>query len=70
MGLISAVIVVALMFYRRDGSRYRLMISLMAYFTVLVYARIPFRFLFGLYESSHWLVVLANILICGVVLCR
>ncbi|WP_462215108.1 phage holin family protein, partial [Klebsiella variicola] len=42
----------------------------MAYFTVLVYARIPFRFLFGLYESSHWLVVLANILICGVVLCR
>ena len=31
-------------------------------------ASIPFRFLFGLYESSHWLVVLANILICGAVL--
>ncbi|AFN31983.1 hypothetical protein HMPREF3197_04748 [Klebsiella pneumoniae] len=35
---------------------------------VLVYASIPFRFLFGLYESSHWLVVLANILICAAVL--
>ena len=29
---------------------------------VLVYVSIPFRFLFGLYESSHWLVMLANIL--------
>lgn len=65
--VICAVIVGALMFYRRDGSRHRPMISLMAYFTVLVYASI-LRFLFGLYESSHWLVVLANILICGAVL--
>ena len=66
--VICAVIVGALMFYRRDGSRHGPMISLMAYFTVLVYASIRFRFLFGLYESSHWLVVLANILICGAVL--
>ncbi|HDZ1147009.1 TPA: phage holin family protein, partial [Klebsiella pneumoniae] len=36
--VICAVIVGALMFYRRDGSRHRPMISLMAYFTVLVYA--------------------------------
>ena len=41
--VICAVIVGALMFYRRDGSRHRPMISLMAYFTVLVYASIPFR---------------------------
>ena len=34
--VICAVIVGALMFYRRDGSRHRPMISLMAYFTVLV----------------------------------
>ncbi len=39
--VICAVIVGALMFYRRDGSRHRPMISLMAYFTVLVYASIP-----------------------------
>jgi uncharacterized membrane protein YoaK (UPF0700 family) len=69
--VICAVIVIALMFYRREGAKYRPVISLLAYFTVLVYASIPFRFLFGLYESSHWLVVLANILICGAVLwCR
>ena len=42
--VICAVIVGALMFYRRDGSRHRPMISLMAYFTVLVYASIPFPF--------------------------
>ena len=66
--VICAVIVVALMFYRRDGSRHRPMISLMAYFTVLVYASVPFRYLFGLYHESHWVVVLANILICAAVL--
>ena len=60
--VICAVIVLALMFYQRGGSRHRPGIS------VLAYASIPFRFLFGLYESSHWLVVLANILICGAVL--
>lgn len=66
--VICAVIVVALMFYRRDGSRHRPMISLMAYFTVLVYASVPFRYLFGLYHESHWFVVLANVLICAAVL--
>ncbi|EGM3752160.1 hypothetical protein B1R47_17225, partial [Salmonella enterica subsp. enterica serovar Weltevreden] len=29
---------------------------------------VPFRFVFGLYESSHWLVVMVNILICAAVL--
>ena len=66
--VICAVIVLALMFYQRGGSRHRPGISVLAYLMVLVYASIPFRFLFGLYESSHWLVVLANILICAAVL--
>lgn len=66
--VICAVIVLALMFYQRGGSRHRPGISVLAYLMVLVYASIPFRFLFGLYESSHWLVVLANILICVAVL--
>lgn len=66
--VICAVIVLALMFYQRGGSRHRPGISVLAYLMVLVYASITFRFLFGLYESSHWLVVLANILICGAVL--
>ncbi|MFW2216476.1 phage holin family protein [Klebsiella pneumoniae] len=66
--VICAVIVLALMFYQRGGSRHRPGISVLAYLMVLVYASIPFRFLFGLYASSHWLVVLANILICGAVL--
>lgn len=62
--VICAVIVLILMFYRRDGARHRRGVSILAYLMVLVYASIPFRFLFGLYESSHWLVVLANIFIC------
>jgi hypothetical protein len=52
--IISAVIVIALMFYQRGGARHRPLISLMAYFTVLVYASVPFRYLFGLYHESHW----------------
>ncbi|HHV5643188.1 TPA: phage holin family protein [Klebsiella pneumoniae] len=66
--VICAVIVLALMFYQRGSARHRPGISVLAYLMVLVYASIPFRFLFGLYESSHWLVVLANILNCGAVL--
>ncbi|HDS6906944.1 TPA: phage holin family protein [Klebsiella oxytoca] len=66
--VICAVIVLILMFYRRDGARHRPGISIIAYLMVLVYASIPFRFLFGLYESANWLVVLGNILICAAVL--
>nr|WP_279116714.1 phage holin family protein [Enterobacter soli] len=66
--IISAVIVIVLMFYQRGGARHRPLISLMAYFTVLVYASVPFRYLFGLYHESHWFVVLANVLICAAVL--
>ena len=51
--IISAVIVIALMFYQRGGARHRPLISLMAYFTVLVYASVPFRYLFGLYHESQ-----------------
>ena len=65
---ICAVIVLTLMFYQRGGSRHRPLISLMAYFTVLVYASIPFRYMFGLYQESHWFVVLVNLLICAAVL--
>ena len=65
---ICAVIVLVLMFYQRGGSRHRPLISLLAYFTVLVYASVPFRYLFGLYSESHWRVVLANLLICAAVL--
>jgi len=66
--IICGVIVIALMLYQRGGARHRPMISLMAYFTVLVYASVPFRYLFGLYHESHWVVVLANIIICAAVL--
>lgn len=66
--VICAVIVIALMFYQRGGARHRPIVSLLAYFTVLVYASIPFRYLFGLYQESHWLVVIVNILICAAVL--
>lgn len=66
--IICGVIVISLMFYQRGESRHRPLISLMAYFTVLVYASIPFRYFFGLYHESHWFVVLVNVLICAVVL--
>ncbi|EKA2133018.1 phage holin family protein [Citrobacter freundii] len=66
--VICSVIVVVLMFYQRTGSRHRPLISLLAYFVVLVYASIPFRYLFGLYQESHWMVVIVNLLICAAVL--
>ena len=66
--IICGVIVIVLMFYQRGGSRHRPFISLMAYLTVLIYASIPFRYLFGLYQESHWFVVLVNVMICAAVL--
>lgn len=60
--VICGVIVIVLMFYRRGDATHRPPISLLAYVMVLVYASVPFRFVFGLYESSHWLVVMVNIL--------
>ena len=65
---ICAVIVLVLMFYQREGARHRPAISLLAYFVVLVYASVPFRYLFGLYQESHWMVVIVNLLICAAVL--
>lgn len=65
---ICAVIVLVLMFYQREGVRHRPAISLLAYFVVLVYASVPFRYLFGLYQESHWMVVIVNLLICAAVL--
>ncbi|HHW7209480.1 TPA: phage holin family protein [Escherichia coli] len=65
---ICAVIVLVLMFYQRDGARHRPIISMLAYLVVLIYASIPFRYLFGLYQESHWMVVIVNLVICAVVL--
>ncbi|ECF6076789.1 phage holin family protein [Salmonella enterica subsp. houtenae] len=66
--VICGVIVIVLMFYRRGDATHHPLISLLAYVIVLVYASVPFRFVYGLYESSHWLVVMVNILICAAVL--
>nr|WP_190287010.1 phage holin family protein [Citrobacter koseri] len=66
--IISLLIMGALMFYQRRGSRHRPVVSFLAYLTILVYATIPFKLIFGLYHDSHWLVVLMNVLICAAVL--
>lgn len=66
--VLCTVIVMALMLYQRCGSRHRPVVSLLAYISILVYANVPFRYLFGLYQESHWLVVVVNLIICAVVL--
>ncbi|WP_224251262.1 phage holin family protein [Klebsiella oxytoca] len=66
--ILCLLIIGALMFYQRRGARHRPAISFLAYLTILVYATIPLKLIFGLYPQSHWLVVLANILICAAVL--
>lgn len=66
--VLCTVIVMALMLYQRCGSKHRPIVSLLAYISILVYANVPFRYLFGLYQESHWLVVVANLVICAVVL--
>ena len=66
--IVCSVIVIALMLYQRCGSRHRPVISILAYVFVLIYAAIPFRFVFGLYQESSWLVVAGNVCICAVVL--
>ncbi|ARI08348.1 phage holin family protein [Klebsiella grimontii] len=58
---LCAFITLSLMFYRRvRHRRYRPWISYTAYLLVITYASIPFRYLFGLYTSTHWLVVTVN----------
>ena len=59
--VLCTVIVMALMLYRRKD-------SFLAYIYVIVYANVPFRYVFGLYQESHWLVVIGNLIICIVVL--
>jgi hypothetical protein len=66
--IICLVIVGALMLYQRRGSRHRPVVSFLAYMTILVYASVPFKLIFGLYPESHWLVVVSNVLICAAVL--
>ncbi|AKL04883.1 MULTISPECIES: phage holin family protein [Klebsiella] len=62
--IVCALITLNLMFYRRACyRRHRPWISYTAYLLVLTYASIPFRYLFGLYESTHWLVVSVNFFI-------
>ncbi|MCU1787504.1 phage holin family protein [Pectobacterium polaris] len=65
--IICAVIVVLLMFYRKNGARHRPLISWLAYLLILVYASVPFRYLFGYYDAG-WLVVAVNLIICAAML--
>lgn len=66
--VICVVIVGALMFYRRNGSRHRPLVSHLAWLAVLAYASVPFAYLCGLYAESHWMVALVNLITCVVVL--
>lgn len=66
--IICTVIALTLMLYQRSGARHRPGISFIAYLIVLGYASIPLRSIYGLYQESHWLVVLVNVLICAAVL--
>lgn len=66
--ILCTLIVATIMLYRRNGARYRVAISCLAYVTVLIYASVPFRFLFGFYQQPHWLVVFVNLLICAAIL--
>lgn len=61
---LCAFITLCLMFYRRTHHRnYRPWVSYTAYLLVITYASIPFRYFFGLYESTNWLVVTVNFLV-------
>ncbi|HFN3879848.1 TPA: phage holin family protein [Escherichia coli] len=66
--IICLVIVGVLMFYQRRGSRHRPVVSFLAYLTIVVYASVPFKLIFGLYPQSHWLVIVGNVVICAAVL--
>ncbi|XUA20701.1 phage holin family protein [Citrobacter sp. OP27] len=66
--VICLIIVGVLMFYQRRGSRHRPVVSFLAYMTILVYASVPFKLIFGLYPESHWMVIVANVVICAAVL--
>ncbi|WP_029686178.1 phage holin family protein [Tatumella saanichensis] len=67
--LLSAVIVTVLMFWKREGHRYRPFVSLTAWVVVVVYGSIPIGYFSGHYTTTHWPVVMANLLIC-VAVCR
>ncbi|MGS6531631.1 phage holin family protein [Enterobacter hormaechei] len=61
-GIISAVIVIALMFYQRGGGSNCRVVSVLAYLPVGGYGRVPFRYLFGLYNERHGVGVRVNVL--------
>lgn len=67
--LLSVVIVVVVMFWRRRGHKYRPCVSVAAWVLVVVYGSIPIGYLSGQYSMTHWPVVVANLLIC-IAVCR
>ena len=50
--VLCTVIVMALMLYRRKDSRHRPFVSFLAYIYVIVYANVPFRYVFGLSKNA------------------
>ncbi len=66
--VICGVIVIVLMFYRRGDTTPSDFVTGLCHGAAGICQR-PFQFVFGLYESSHWLVVMVNIisapLCCG-----
>ncbi|HBA5267742.1 phage holin family protein [Escherichia coli] len=60
-------IVLGLFVYRRHGAAHKPMITWLAYWLMLGYIIIPFRWLSGTYTHSSWLVVALNLVFCALI---
>ncbi|BHI58847.1 phage holin family protein [Escherichia coli] len=64
---LCTVIVLTLFFYRRRDSRHKPLMSWLAWGLMTVYALTPLAFLCGIALSGSWLMVMANLLFCVLV---
>ncbi|EEW5971659.1 phage holin family protein [Escherichia coli] len=70
-GIVNVWLCVAIVFglfvYRRKGAVHKPAVTWVAYWLMLWYAIIPFRWLFGTYTHSSWLVVALNLVFCALI---
>ncbi|ENH0675911.1 phage holin family protein [Escherichia coli] len=66
--VLCSVIVSGLLFYRRQGTTYKPLVSLLAWLMMVVWSFIPFCFLFGYFPQSGWPEVVVNLVFCLLVI--
>ena len=65
--IICTAIALRLMMFRKGGAHHQCWASWLAYFIVLAYGSIPFRYFFDHYDNTSWASLVINSIFCAAV---